>query len=1057
MGSWNVRTLLDIRGETDRPKRRTALVAHELRRYNVDLAALSETRLSGEDSLTESGEGYSFFWKGLPEGARRLHGVGFAIKTSLLQHIPEMPVGISERLMTWRLPLIKGRYITVLSAYAPTLDADDQVKDQFYSTLDTALQNIPHNDKILLLGDFNARVGAEHNIWEGVLGKHGIGKSNNNGLRLLTLCSGYHLSITNTCFQMKDKFKTSWQHPRSKHWHLLDYVIVRQSGRKDVLITRAMRGADCWTDHRLIRCKLHLSIRPLHPRRRPSRKLNCNTLKNPETSASFKDTVTAKLRNLSSPLDTEDTTAESKWKGFHTAVYESAIEVVGFSRKRNQDWFDENAADIHNLLSEKRHAHDALLSNPHSQSHKTRLKNIRSQTQKILRNMENEWWKKKAHEIQQYADTNNSHGFYDAIKSAYGPQRRNITPVRSADGNTLFKDSQQITNRWAEHFSSLLNLANPSTPETLDVIPNLPLLNHLDEPPQLPEILAAIQGLKNNKSPGPDGIPAECYKHGGAQLAESLHALISTIWATETVPQDLKDANIVTIFKKKGDRAVCGNSRGISLLAVAGKILSKVMLTRLVHQLTEDLLPETQCGFRKERSTTDMIFAARQIQEKCREQNKDLFMAFIDLSKAFDTVNRELLWLLLGKIGVPPKFKTVLRQLHDGMQARILVGGLQSEPFNVSMGVKQGCVLAVTKVLHSIIGEEAGIGVRYRLDGNLFNIRRLQANSKTSITRVLELQYADDCALLAHDPAHLQQTLNTIAEVYRSLGLKINAEKTEVIAQYAEPPDELPQFYINEDPIKTVTDFKYLGSILQSTCQIDLEVQARINHASSAFGRLRKKVFCNNNLKNITKTAVYHAICVSTLLYSSETWTPYRRHIKQLENFHTTCLQRILGLSWENRVTREELYHRANTTSVETILAQRHLRWLGHAIRLPDHRLPKQILYGQLLEGNRSAGGPKKRFKDHSKDLLKKCNIQPTILEHVAADRPLWRATSHQGLDHLESTLNRRRAELRARRHQQVQEIPPPNGGHPCRDCGKICASRIGLHSHMRWHQRQRR
>ena len=260
---------------------------------------------------------------------------------------------------------------------------------------------------------------------------------------------------------------------------------------------------------------------------------------------------------------------------------------------------------------------------------------------------------------------------------------------------------------------------------------------------------------------------------------------------------------------------------------------------------------------------------------------------------------------------------------------------------------------------------------------------------------------------------------------------------------------------MNEDISKTITNFKYLGSILQSTCQIDLEVQARINHASSAFGRLRTKVFSNNNLKTLTKTAVYHAVCISTLLYGSETWTPYRRHIKQLENFHTTCLQRILGLSWENRVTREELYHRANTTSVETILAQRHLRWLGHAIRLPDHRLPRQILYGQLLEGNRSAGGPKKRFKDYSKDLLKKCSIQPTSLEQVAADRPLWRATSRQGLDHLETTLNRRRAELRARRHQQAQEIPPPNEGHLCPDCGKICSSRIGLNSHMRWHQRQ--
>ena len=96
-------------------------MASELRRYNIDIAALSETRLPDEGSLTERDQGYTFFWKGLPSGSPRIHGVGFAIRNSLLHLLPETPVGINERLMSLRIPLAKGRYLTILSVYAPTV------------------------------------------------------------------------------------------------------------------------------------------------------------------------------------------------------------------------------------------------------------------------------------------------------------------------------------------------------------------------------------------------------------------------------------------------------------------------------------------------------------------------------------------------------------------------------------------------------------------------------------------------------------------------------------------------------------------------------------------------------------------------------------------------------------------------------------------------------------------------------------------------------------------------------------------------------------------------
>ena len=121
----------------------------------------------------------------------------------------------------------------------------------------------------------------------------------------------------------------------------------------------------------------------------------------------------------------------------------------------------------------------------------------------------------------------------------------------------------------------------------------------------------------------------------------------------------MRDANVVTLYKNKGDRGDCNNYRGISLLSVVVKVFARVVLTRL-QILAEQVYPESQCGFRANRSTVDMIFSLRQLQEKCREQRQPLFVAFIDLTKAFDLVSRDGLFKILPKIGCPPKLLSII-------------------------------------------------------------------------------------------------------------------------------------------------------------------------------------------------------------------------------------------------------------------------------------------------------------------------------------------------------------------------------------------------------------
>ena len=225
-----------------------------------------------------------------------------------------------------------------------------------------------------------------------------------------------------------------------------------------------------------------------------------------------------------------------------------------------------------------------------------------------------------------------------------------------------------------------------------------------------------------------------------------------------------------------------------------------------------------------------------------------------------------------------------------------------------------------------------------------------------------------------------------------------------------------------------------------------------MSQASRAFGRLCERVFQNHNLSLPTKVKVYEAICLSVLLNGSGAWTLYARHIRTLEWWHMRCLKTILGVTWRDKITHSESLRRTNSSSMESIISKRQLRWLGHVIRMEDDRLPKQLLYGELIEGRRSAGGPKKRHKDHIKTILKKCDINPSSLESLAADRSEWRSVCYRGVEVLEE---RRHESMRRRRERrpQIAHFPPPQqGDFTCPECGRVCRSRIGLHNTLRTH-----
>ena len=138
----------------------------------------------------------------------------------------------------------------------------------------------------------------------------------------------------------------------------------------------------------------------------------------------------------------------------------------------------------------------------------------------------------------------------------------------------------------------------------------------LDEVPSIEALSKAIDRLSSGKASGKDCIPADVIKSNKSTLLVPLHKLLTQCWKEGSVPQDMRDANISTLYKNKGDHSDCNNYHGISLLSIIGKLFVHIILHRL-QILADRIYPESQCGFNSKRSMVDMIFSLCQLQEKC--------------------------------------------------------------------------------------------------------------------------------------------------------------------------------------------------------------------------------------------------------------------------------------------------------------------------------------------------------------------------------------------------------------------------------------------------------
>ena len=393
-----------------------------------------------------------------------------------------------------------------------------------------------------------------------------------------------------------------------------------------------------------------------------------------------------------------------------------------------------------------------------------------------------------------------------------------------------------------------------------------------------------------------------------------------------------------------------------------GKVFARILQDRL-QVVTESVLPESQCGFRKGRGCVDMIFTAKQLVEKSREHDDPLYSLFVDLKKAYDSVPRKALWCVLEKYGVPPTMVSVIRFFHQDMTAVVRVGNDLTEDIEVTNGLRQGCTLAPTLFnlyFSAVVAcwkarcPQAGVTVRYRNERKLVGDRT--AKSRLLEINMTESQFADDVAAYAVTREALEQVAAEFDNTAANWGLTVSLEKTKLLTlgKQLKPEDNL-SIQLNGVEIATVKEFSYLGSSITRDVEVRGEVSMRLGRASKAFACLRSAIFHNKQLSMATKHEVYNAVVLPTLLYGAEMWTVKADSVRRMRGFHNHCIRSMLGVSrlqqWTEKISSRELAETIGMTeSIAEILRRHRLRWLGHVARMEDSRMPSNSCLESLRD-----------------------------------------------------------------------------------------------------------
>ena len=534
-------------------------------------------------------------------------------------------------------------------------------------------------------------------------------------------------------------------------------------------------------------------------------------------------------------------------------------------------------------------------------------------------------------------------------------------------------DPAKLTKHFRDHFKNSFRKSDPKeleeAPRFVNKLQNIKGDNMRTEPPTSDEIQSALKRLKHGKSA--NDVPAELIKCASedVEFLNVLTQLFSNIWTENKVPSRWGHSKLVALWKgpAKGKADDPTTYRALQIGSTLCKLMVIIIISR-IHDWYEKQLLDQQQGFRRGRGTTDGLFLAKSLQQIAKKTGKEINILFVDLTAAFDHVNRRWLFRTLRqrlKDNIDCKLFDLLETLYSSTTSSL--AGHELEMFIIELGVRQGGSespllfnLYIDYVMRVYLVECAKQNVKFT------KLKYSIPKSASQIPNALFAEYgehtldwigyADDLLLAYSELGDLKKGLNILNDVFKRFGLALNIGKTKtMIYNYKNPENEYPASiaYVDSEAVDNVKVFRYLGSQIhyQQAMTGEEEITSRIDMAESKFYEHGKK-FMNYKIKLSIRISILNSLVRSRLTYGCQIWMLTATQKDRLDSTYCSMIRKMVrgGYTrkpdeWGYRFSNENLLDLAKTEAVSAFVDRQRKRYLSHVIRLPNASMVKRVLF----------------------------------------------------------------------------------------------------------------